>query len=67
MIAPYSNALCASADELRRAGETVAIVCSDEESDKAEAIIGALRTGLIDTLITDEHTAQAVLERESVM
>ena len=67
LIAPYSNALCASADELRRAGETVAIVCSEEESDKAEAIIGALRTGLIDTLITDEHTAQAVLERESVV
>ena len=45
--------------QLQNAGEKIGIVSGD---DKIEAIIGALRTGLIDTLITDEYTAKAVLE-----
>lgn len=63
LIAPYSNALCASAENLKRAKETVAIACSSDANDKVDPIIGGLRTGLIDTLVTDEHTAQKVLAR----
>lgn len=62
LFAPYEQALCAPAEALRNAKETVAIACSNE-NDKVDAIVGALRTGLIDTLITDEHTAQKVLSK----
>lgn len=54
----YPNTLCASAENLKNAKQTVAVACGKE---KAEAIAGALRTGLVDTLITDEHTAAQVL------
>ena len=54
----YENTLCASAENIRNARESVAIACGEA---KAEAIAGALRTGLIDTLVTDEHTARQVL------
>lgn len=54
----YENTLCASVDNLKNARETVAIACGKE---KAQAIAGALRTGVIDTLVTDEHTARYVL------
>ncbi|MBQ3135354.1 MAG: helix-turn-helix domain-containing protein [Oscillospiraceae bacterium] len=56
----YENTLCASKEHLRQAKQTVAVACGE---DKAQAIIGALRTGLVDTLITDEYTARAVLAR----
>ena len=39
---------------------TVAIACGDS---KLKAITGALRTGIVDVLITDEYTAQHILER----
>lgn len=55
----YENTLCASVDNLKNAKETIAIACGTE---KAAAITGALRTKVIDTLITDEHTARCVLE-----
>ena len=55
----YSNTLCASVDNIKNAKESVAIACGKE---KAEAIAGALRTNMIDTLITDEHTARSILE-----
>ena len=55
----YSNTLCASVDNIRNAKESVAIACG---KDKAEAIAGALRTKMIDTLITDEYTARKILE-----
>lgn len=55
----YPNTLCAGAENLRHIGNTVAIACGTE---KAQAILGALRTGLLRTLITDEHTAQKVLQ-----
>ena len=55
----YSNTLCASVENIRNAKESVAIACGKE---KAEAIAGALRTNMIDTLITDEHTARRILE-----
>lgn len=63
LIPPYDHALCASAENLKCAGETVAVACSSTENDKTDAMIGALRTGLIDTLITDEHTARSVLAK----
>ena len=65
LVPPYDHALCASPENLKRAGETVAIACSGKENDKVDAMIGALRTGLIDTLITDEHTARSVLAKAS--
>lgn len=55
----YDNTLCASEDDIRNAKESVAIACGN---DKVYAIAGALRTGMIDTLITDERTARRLLE-----
>lgn len=55
----YSNTLCASVDNIRNAKESIAIACG---KDKAEAIAGALRTKMIDTMITDEYTARKILE-----
>ena len=63
VIEPYSHTLCASAEDLRHAGQTVAIACSHDGDDKIEAIVGALRTGLIDVLITDQHTARDLISR----
>jgi len=54
----YSNTLCASVENIRKAKEAIAIACGKE---KAQAIAGALRTGMIDTLITDEYTARQIL------
>lgn len=54
----YENTLCASKESLKNAKQTIAIACG---ADKAEAIVGALRTKIIDTLITDEYTAKKVL------
>lgn len=54
----YENTLCASKEHLKSAKNTIALACGDE---KTEAIIGALRTQLIDTLITDEYTAQKII------
>lgn len=55
----YSNTLCASVENIKNAKESIAIASGLE---KAEAIAGALRTKMIDTLITDEYTARRVLE-----
>ena len=54
----YENTLCASEENLENAGETIAVACGD---DKADAIYGALSTGTVDTLITDEYTARKIL------
>lgn len=54
----YGNTLCASENSLKNAKETIAVACG---KNKTEAIAGALRTGLIDTLITDEYTAKRIL------
>lgn len=56
----YENILCASVENIKNARESIAIACGKE---KAEAIAGALRTNMIDTLITDEHTARQILEQ----
>ena len=55
----YENTLCASAENLKNTKHTIAVACGD---DKVAAISGALRTGIIDTLITDEYTAIKILE-----
>lgn len=55
----YENTLCASVENLRKAKQTIAVASGD---GKAEAIMGALRTGVVDTLITDEYTARKVLK-----
>ncbi len=54
-----SNTLRATTDNLKKAKEVVAVASGD---DKIIAIKGALKTGLIDTLITDELTAKAILK-----
>ena len=54
----YENTLCAGRDKIKNARQTIAVACG---SDKTEAIIGALRTQLVDTLITDEYTAKNIL------
>jgi len=51
----YENTLCADKENLKKAKQTIAVACG---KDKTEAIIGALRTRMIDTLITDEYTAR---------
>ena len=54
----YENTLCANLENIRQAGKTIAIACG---SEKIDAIRGALNTGLLDVLITDEHTARQIL------
>lgn len=58
LIHLYDNTLCASQAHIQGAKETIAIACGKE---KAQAIAGALRTGMIKTLITDEYTAKEIL------
>ncbi|HLE58820.1 MAG TPA: sugar-binding domain-containing protein [Candidatus Limnocylindria bacterium] len=48
------------AEALRRAARVIAIAAGPH---KVGGIIGACRTGLIDSLVTDEPTAQAILDR----
>lgn len=60
----YENTLCATVDNIKNAGESIAIACGQE---KARAITGALRTQMIDTLITDEHTARRILTLQETM
>lgn len=55
----YENAIAASVDHIKNTKESIAIACG---KDKAEAIAGALRTRMIDTLITDEYTARELLK-----
>lgn len=54
----YENTLCASKENLKQAKQTIAVASG---KDKTEAIVGALRTQIIDTLITDEYTAKRIL------
>lgn len=60
LVDVYPNTLCASAEDLQHCSQVVAVACG---SNKASAIAGALRTNLVNTLITDEHTAKAILEK----
>ena len=58
--APHADRLIAlSIDDLRRIETVVAVV---SESEKTMAILGALRSGVINVLIVDEDNARAVLQ-----
>ncbi len=57
----YNDTLCASAENLKSAKKTIAIASG---SDKVNAIAGALQTGLIHTLVTDEYTARELLDMQ---
>jgi DNA-binding transcriptional regulator LsrR (DeoR family) len=50
--------IAASVEQLRAAGSLVAVACGD---DKAVAVLGALRTGLVTTLFIDQSTAERIL------
>jgi len=52
------HTLCADVQCLQNAGSVIAIACGENKKD---AITGALKTGLLDVLITDEHTAAQIL------
>lgn len=54
----YENTLCASLENLKKSKEIVAIASGD---NKCEAIIGALKSGILTTLVTDEYTARELL------
>lgn len=47
-----------SQEQLKNVKEKIAVAYGD---DKIEAIIGAIRAGFVDTLITDEYTAKQLL------
>ena len=51
--------LAVPVDALRRLNGVFAVAAG---SGKARPILGALRTGVIDVLVTDRHTAEAVLQ-----
>ena len=58
---PFENQIIGvSVDQLRSAGRVVAVVAGNE---KARAVLGALKTGLIETLFIDQALARAVLDR----
>ncbi len=67
LITPNKHVLCVSSENLKNTKQTIAIAYSDDENDKDDAIIGALRTGLIDTLVTDKYTAQSVLAKKDIV
>ena len=54
----YENTLCVERDALKNAKQTIAVASGKH---KTEAIIGALRTQMIDTLIIDEYTAKNII------
>jgi DNA-binding transcriptional regulator LsrR (DeoR family) len=60
IAAPHGDRLVAlSLEELHRVDTVVAIA---SEAEKTAAILGILRTGVIDVLIVDESNAEAVLD-----
>jgi DNA-binding transcriptional regulator LsrR (DeoR family) len=54
------NVMCISWEQLKAVRKLVAVAGGTE---KAEAILGALRSGLVDTLITDRTAAASVVNR----
>lgn len=56
--------IAASVEQLRRTPLTVGVAATPE---KAAAIIGAVRSGMINSLVTDVNTAQAILDRLPLM
>ena len=54
-----SRTLAISVEEMRAAARVIAVAAGNA---KAAPVLGALRTGLLDMLITDRPTAEAVLK-----
>jgi len=52
--------IAASVEQLRRTPLTIGVAATPE---KAAAIIGAVRSGMINSLVTEVNTAQAILDR----
>ncbi|WP_410014437.1 sugar-binding transcriptional regulator [Sodalis sp. C49] len=52
--------IAASPEQLRRTPLTIGVAATPE---KAAGIIGAVRSGMINSLVTDVNTAQAILDR----
>lgn len=52
--------IAASVEQLRRTPLTIGVAATPE---KAAGIIGAVRSGMINSLVTDVNTAQAILDR----
>lgn len=62
-VIPHSkDTLCATKEDLLNSKMTIAIACGD---DKSKAIIGALKTGIIDVMILDEFTAKTIIKYSS--
>ena len=53
-----SRMIAASAEQLKAAGSLMAVACGE---NKAVAVLGALRTGLISTLFIDQAMAEEIL------
>lgn len=63
VASPHQDRLVAlSVDDLRRIGTVVAVA---SEPEKPAAILGILRTGVVDVLVVDEGNARAVLDTVS--
>ena len=56
----YDNLMAISANQLRRIPVCIGVAVG---TDKDRAIIGAARSGMINTLVTDERAAQSIIER----
>jgi DNA-binding transcriptional regulator LsrR (DeoR family) len=60
MPAPHDSRLVGlSIEDLRRIGSVIAVASGEE---KPRAVLGALRAGFVDVLITDETNARAVID-----
>lgn len=60
LIETNDQTLRISAECLKNAGKKIAIAYGN---DKVDAIIGAMKTGFVDTLVTDEYTARMILTK----
>jgi DNA-binding transcriptional regulator LsrR (DeoR family) len=52
--------IAVSTDQLRRAPMVIGVASGTE---KVDAILGAIRSGLVNALVTDVRTAEAMLAR----
>ena len=62
LIETNEHTLRISANCLKNRTKKIAIAYGN---DKAEAIIGAIKAGFVDTLITDEYTARLILQHKN--
>lgn len=60
LVETDAHTLQISAECLKATGEKIAIAYGN---DKVDAILGAIKAGFVDTLITDEYTARLLLQK----